>query len=113
MNTREISDVRAQIRRDAIMALAENPYEEHPYNDEVLISILPDSDPSHWVPLWEELRERIEWRDALIDGADPGCDDEGRPEDRALVIEDVEHDIAALLDKLAADAPAVPLRRAA
>ena len=114
MNIREISGARVQERRAAIELLAEDRFVEEADNRTLLAAVC-ELPADVWGPLWEDLCERVEWRDALEDGADPGFDDDGHPEDPERVKEDVRGDIAALLDKLAADAPAQaePVRRAA
>lgn len=113
MQTVAKNETRRQERRAAITLLLEDPYVPDVVN-RVLVADILDNRTGTWAPLWEELRERVEWRDALEDGAHPGYDDNGREEDREAVLEDVQADIAALIDRLAADTPpAVMLPRAA
>lgn len=107
-----MNDIRRQARREAIRLLAEDPYADENHNKTLLAAVLHDRHPEEWGPLWEDLRDRVQWLQALEDGADPGCDDDGRPEDRETVKDDVRSDINALLDHLSL-IPDAPLGRAA
>lgn len=119
MQPPETDDARAQARREAVALLLDDPFVEQEDNLVLLNGILDNHATADTrLKMWEELVAADQFRNDLINGnADPGYDDEGRPEDREQLAEQLEEQVEALLTSIACvphPVPAAePLRRVA